>query len=104
VQLALHLARLLQAGSDAKHIIQAGGQVVAQACLGHHEHATLLFLEGVLVQAQAAQPLGARPLEKLQVVGIEHNAACICVFPVHPHGKHKIRSRVFILHKRKSRF
>ena len=37
----------------------------------------------LLADAQRAQPLGARALEKLQVVGIEHDATGVGVFPVH---------------------
>ena len=40
----------------------------------------------LLLQAQGAQPFGAGTLKELQVVGIKHNAACIGVFPIHPHG------------------
>ena len=40
---------------------------------------------GQLLDAEAAQPLGAGALEELEVVGVEHDAAGVGVFPVHAH-------------------
>ena len=39
--------------------------------------------QGFLAQAMPAEALGAGPLEELEVVGVEHHAARIRVFPIH---------------------
>ena len=43
------------------------------------------FAQLLLAEAQRAQPLGARALEELQVVGVEDHAAGVGVFPVDAH-------------------
>jgi len=44
-----------------------------------HEHAASLLAQGLLADAQRTQPFGAGPLEELEVVGVEDDAAGIFV-------------------------
>ena len=71
---------------NQKQIIQPRRSVVLQLGLAHDEHAAELFAQALLLDAQGAQPLGAGALEELEVVGVEHDAAGVGVFPVHAHG------------------
>ena len=50
-----------------------------------HEHQAVIFLEPHLVDAERAQPFGARALHELQVVRVVHDAAGVGVLPVHAH-------------------
>src|SRR4029453_15598828 len=45
------------------------------------------FAQAALLDTQGAQPFGAGPLEELQVVGIEDDAAGVGVFPIDANGE-----------------
>ena len=71
------------------------GPVVLELRFADDEDAARLFAQLPLRDAERAQPFGAGALHELQVVGVEHDAAGIGVFPVDAHraGRKLMRMR-----------
>ena len=80
-------ARFLDTGRNKKFIIEAGGPPVTHRGFPDNEDAARAFAQAALLDAQGAQPFGAGPLEELQVVGIEDDAAGVGVFPIDANGE-----------------
>src|SRR5512134_863385 len=83
---------------DAQRVVQPRAAQEIDLRAPHDELQPVLGGQALLVDAEAAQPLGARALEIAQVVGIVDDAAEIGVLVVHPHrpGEH---ARGIVVHR-----
>jgi len=75
---------------DSQKVVKTCRAEVTQLDFGHHKNAIASSLQVALMNAKRTQPLSARPLKKLQVIGIKHHATSVGVFPIDPHWQGKI--------------
>jgi hypothetical protein len=82
-------AGFLHPGGNQELVVQPRRTVVLQCSLDDDEHAAAGFAQGLLFEAGGAQPFGTGPFEIFQIVGMEHHAAGVGVFPVDPNRPRK---------------
>jgi hypothetical protein len=84
------LGELDRRGADAFHtrtdlqqIVQAGGCAVVHSGAAHHEDGAGRVGQRLLIDPERTQPFGAGALKEFQIVGVEHHAARVGIFPIH---------------------
>ena len=81
-ELQARLAEMDDVDADVDHVVEARRLQVAQRRFADDEGDALVAPQRLLAEAEAAQPLGARALEELEVVGVEDDAGGVGVFPI----------------------
>ena len=95
-QINIDMRELQRFNRNLEHVVQPRRADKVEQRPPHHEYQLLLQRKFILIQAEIAQPFGARALEEFQVVGVIDYAARVGVLIIDAHRPGKrfhLRSR-----------